>query len=354
MAPSGEPMVSVVTAVRNAARFLPAAIESILWQTFTDFEFLLVEDGSTDETFQIMESYRARDPRIRTWHLESDGIGASLNFGCAMARGKYIARMDGDDISLPDRFQKQVSFLDKNPSVVVVGGGVENIGEDDRPYDPVDLPPATDAEIRAVLRTRNCLAHSTIMMRRDVFNRTTGYRFIPGAEDYDLWLRMSDFGQLANLPEILVKYRVHGSQASTQRLEELVLWVLAAGAAARMRRATGIDPIDKTTSITRELLSVLGVSDKVAEEAIRDQYLGQADAHSRMGAHETALQILQSAGASAAIQDKETLARIHMTIAKSHFKRGDSVRGISAIVRALVFQPEFPVRWLGRHLGRGR
>ncbi|MDR3606950.1 MAG: glycosyltransferase family 2 protein [Oligoflexia bacterium] len=207
------PRVSVLLPVYNAAAYLAEAIQSILDQTFTDFELILINDGSTDGSVEIIHSFK--DPRIRLIDLpKNGGLIAALNRGIAESKGEYIARMDADDISLPHRFARQVEFLDRFPKVSVCGTHFE-VFFGSNPF--VMKHPADPQDVRDELLFTGCvLGHPTVMIRKaDLVALGARYeeRF-KNAEDYGLWATLSSQTQLANIPEVLLKYREHQQQVS--------------------------------------------------------------------------------------------------------------------------------------------
>lgn len=211
------PKVTVLMPVYNGEQYLSEAIESILNQTFTDFEFLIINDGSTDRSVDIIESYD--DPRIQLVHNGKNlKLITTLNRGIDLARGEYIARMDSDDISLPDRLAKQVEFLDTNPLCAVVAVKITQIDASGRLLGDWkgDRGAVTAEGIRKHLPVVNCIAHPGVMMRKSIVSR---YRYDPSqrhAEDYDLWLRLcSDGYRIEKIGEPLLKYRVHGMQVTS-------------------------------------------------------------------------------------------------------------------------------------------
>jgi glycosyltransferase involved in cell wall biosynthesis len=205
------PTVSCVMPAYNAVRYLASAINSILGQTFGDFELIVVDDGSTDHTLELLRSYEKRDARVRVISRSNTGHTGAINDGIAAAKGELIARMDADDLALPERFARQVAFLREHPEVVVVGASVELID----PYDiPIgeDIAKTTHAEIDAQLLrgSGGAIRHPLAMFRRDAYERVGPYRTqFNGSEDLDLWLRLAEIGKVANLPDILLKYRRH-------------------------------------------------------------------------------------------------------------------------------------------------
>lgn len=212
------PEVTVLMAVHNAAPFLREAIDSVLCQTFKDFEFLIIDDGSTDATGEILAAYI--DPRIRVVRLvKNSGLVAALNLGIDESRSELIARMDGDDICEPQRLELQVAFLRRHPQVLLLGTGLVRISADGRPFERV-VNPTDDAVLQERLLDGSQFCHPSVMMRTDVVRRLGGYRDVGKgpAEDYDLWLRIAEQGQVANLPEVLLRYRIHESQTSVGKL----------------------------------------------------------------------------------------------------------------------------------------
>lgn len=201
------PLVSTIMSAYNAQPFVSEAIQSMLNQTFTDFEFLIINDGSTDGTDAVLAKYEKLDRRIRILSQENKGLISSLNRGCRLARGKYIARMDADDISLPARLEKQVQHLESHPEIGILGTWIGVIDEEGSPL-RTWKPPASPAVLMWTLCFRCGLAHPSVMMRRDIVASLGFYR--PEAlhvEDYDLWARASHVTRLANIREILCLYR---------------------------------------------------------------------------------------------------------------------------------------------------
>ena len=220
--PSSPPVVSALMSVYNGERFLAAAIHSILGQTLGDLELIVVDDGSTDGTLALLQAFAATDSRVRVVSRANTGISRALNEGLALARGEFVAKMDADDVSLPDRFAKQVDFLRKHPDVVVVGGGWQVIDEADRLLTTLNGP-LDDAAIQAhALRGHAPITHSCAMMRRAALQQIGGYDVdFSCALDLDLWLRIGEVGRLANLPDTVLRFRLHGGSVSeTKRYEQ--------------------------------------------------------------------------------------------------------------------------------------
>src|SRR5579862_2517303 len=203
------PAVSVVMSVFNGQAFLREAIESILAQTFTDFEFIIIDDGSTDRTGEILAAYGKHDSRVRIFSQENKGRAESLNRGIELATAPLVARMDADDISFPHRLKEQVDFLDNHPEVGLLSGAYDLVASGNKILDTIRLP-GGDAEIRATLLHSNPMCHPAVVMRKDIALASGGYRKqLLDADDYDLWLRMAEHTRLANLDQVILKYRVH-------------------------------------------------------------------------------------------------------------------------------------------------
>jgi glycosyltransferase involved in cell wall biosynthesis len=201
----------------NGERFVREALESILGQTFTDFEFLIIDDGSSDASVKIVESYD--DPRIRLIsNHENLGVTATLNRGIALARGEFIARMDCDDISLPTRLAEEVDYLDQNPGCAMVAVMVVMTDEDgnDRGEWLDDRKTSSHAAIYRFLPRANCIAHPGIMIRKSVLSHYRYNDLQRVAQDYDLWLRMCADGLvIAKLAKPLLNYRVYASSVTS-------------------------------------------------------------------------------------------------------------------------------------------
>jgi len=206
------PELSVVMAVYNGQDHLSESIESILKQTYHHFEFIIINDGSTDESVAIIERYATKDRRIIHITQRNRGLTKSLNIGINMAKGKYIARQDADDISFPKRFEKQMAFLKEHNDTVLCGTWCietdESCGSKKRQF-PID-----DKNLRKNLKYVNNFCHPSVIFLRKAFIESGQYdeRFTT-AQDFELWIRLAAFGKLANLPEILVDKRIGFSEA---------------------------------------------------------------------------------------------------------------------------------------------
>lgn len=218
------PIVSVNMCVYNDEKYLAQAIDSVLAQTFTDFEFVIVNDGSIDGTGDILASYD--DPRLRIITQPNQGISRARNRALELSRGRYIAVMDADDVSLADRLERQVAFLDTHPDVGVLGTAARFVDEfENREWEY--WPPISDEELRHHLIQGNPFIHTSVMMRRSVLEALGGYNEdYAYIVDYELFVRSASRTHLANLPEILVLRRYYlGSVSTTRRTELLRLWL---------------------------------------------------------------------------------------------------------------------------------
>jgi glycosyltransferase involved in cell wall biosynthesis len=204
--------------VYNSARYLHAAIDSVLAQQGIDFEFIIVDDGSTDASSAILAEASARDYRVRVIRQANAGLTQALIRGCAAARGRYIARQDGDDLSLPDRLRSQASLLDANPSLAFVSCWSEVIGPEDEPLITHRRPGMAQAATDLLVDERSGPpGHGSVMFRRDAYERVGGYRALfYYAQDSDLWLRLATVGQLNYVPRVLYRYRISAESMSGQ------------------------------------------------------------------------------------------------------------------------------------------
>ena len=213
-----KPRISVALPVCNGGEYLCSAVQSVLDQQFTDFELMIVDDGSTDDSLAVLERFAAGDERIRLRTRENRGLVATLNEMLADSRGELIARMDADDFAFPDRFGLQVAYLDQHPDVVCIGGGVELVDGQGRCLVRPSPVCGNDAVQREALQGRIPICHPSAMYRTEAARCVGGYRqdTYP-AEDLDLWLRLGEIGQLDNLAACVLRYRIHRDSISVQQ-----------------------------------------------------------------------------------------------------------------------------------------
>jgi glycosyltransferase involved in cell wall biosynthesis len=209
------PVVSVLMTVYNGERYLAEAVDSILSQTFEDFEFIIVDDGSTDGSLELLGAFERRDPRIRLFARPHAGIVPAANFGLRQCRGEFIARMDSDDVALPHRFEVQVQTLREHADAVVVGGAYDLIDAAGRflrrQWPPMDDPSLQELSLCGLTPICQPLA----MMRKSALDQVGEYdRVVETAEDNDMWLRLGEVGRLMCVPEVLLKYRQHANSVS--------------------------------------------------------------------------------------------------------------------------------------------
>ncbi len=209
--------VSVVMAVYNGETYLREAIESILKQSEKNFEFIIVDDGSKDGTATIIEEFKGNDMRIIALTVKHNmGLVYCLNKGISIAKGEYVARMDADDISLPHRFERQLSFM-KETGISICGAWAEAINASGDKLYTMTYPPKAE-EIKLFSIKHNPFIHSTVMIRRDVLNDVGGYsKMFKHVEDYELWTRILYKYVGGNISEVLLKYRIHEKQITSER-----------------------------------------------------------------------------------------------------------------------------------------
>ncbi len=212
---SQSPIVSVIMPVFNGQEYVAAAIESVLAQTYPDFELLITDDGSTDASLKLLRSYASQDPRIHLNTQKNRGLTPTLNALWQRARGTFIAVLEQDDVAMPDRLARQVSFLEQHPQVVGVSGAQILIDHQGRLLTCLSLP-LDNSEIQAAaLAGHSSLCHPGVMLRRTALAAIGGYDETLGlAHDLDLWLRLGEIGELANLAQPVVKYRLHNRSLS--------------------------------------------------------------------------------------------------------------------------------------------
>lgn len=216
------PEVSVLIPVYNCESYLEQALVSILAQSFRDFEVICVDDGSRDKSLEILRNFEARDSRVRILSRANTGIVGALNDALALAQGALIARMDGDDVALPERFARQVEYMSKNPDCIALGTRVRLI---DPEGDPLRLW-STETEHKAIDREHmsgrgGAITHPSAMIRRSALESLGGYRNQCNlAEDLDLFLRLAELGRIENLPEVLLEWRMHLSSTGATKREQ--------------------------------------------------------------------------------------------------------------------------------------
>jgi hypothetical protein len=234
--------VSVAMPVRDGGPWVREAVDSVLAQDFGAFELIAVDDGSTDDTPAILAEAAARDARVRVLRPQGRGLVAALTCAVAAAQGDYLARLDADDVAAPGRLGRQLAVMEARPALGLLGSWADKI---DRHGAPIGrLTPETDPhELVALLARTNPFIHSSLMLRTDLVRRLGGYRAaFEAAEDYDLWLRIAEVAEVANLPEPLIRYRWHPGNVTSRKEVRQCFSVRLAQRAAAARRAGRPDP----------------------------------------------------------------------------------------------------------------
>jgi len=225
-----KPRIDVIMSVYNGEKYLREAIESILKQTYTNFKFIIVDDGSNDSSFDIIDSFA--DERIEVIRNErSEGLTKRLNKALRVAQGKYVARQDADDVSLPSRFESQVDFLEKHPEVDVLGTGIYLIDDEGNRIGERTTHPSPS---RQIFLERNEVFHGSAMIRRDALEAVGGYNeLFKYSQDYDLWLRLAKERNIRNLQTPLYAFRMHRSSISIKKTREQLLFEMVARKTAK-------------------------------------------------------------------------------------------------------------------------
>jgi glycosyltransferase involved in cell wall biosynthesis len=236
---TSSPLVSVVMSVFNGERYLRAALESVLAQEGVDFEVVVVDDGSTDGSADLLAEFARRDDRVRVIRQENAGLTRALMRGCAKARGEFIVRQDDDDLSVPGRFEKQAALLRSRAGIMAVASWVRLIGPEGEHLDDVRFPEGEEAGTEAVMHGRKNPIHGSVMFRKSAYEMAGGYRpEFYFAQDSDLWLRLGALGPFFFIPEILYHFRfTETSVTSRYRAAQLRLYEIAKS--CQQRRATG-------------------------------------------------------------------------------------------------------------------
>jgi GT2 family glycosyltransferase/predicted O-methyltransferase YrrM len=331
-----QPRVSVILPVYDGEPFLTDAMESMLAQTFRDFELIAIDDGSRDASGDILDRFARRDSRVTALHQANAGMIAALNRGLALARGEFIARMDQDDVAHAERFARQVSFLDAQPDIAVVGSAVTLIDEAGKRIREIDYP-ATPEAVAKFLEIGAPLAHPAVMMRGDAVRAVGGYReAFRYAEDYDLWLRMAQRYRLTNIPDRLLLYRQHQSkQSATYALEQRFATRMAL-AAARCRRAGKPDPSDGLSALTLQDIDRFDLSPRergTLPLELVEALLAADPTMRKPNAVRTALDLLEQADVATA--DGARLVRAMMMLAYGFARRGQPLAAARWLLRAV-------------------
>ena len=253
---SDVPLITVYTPAYNVARYIRDAVRSVQAQTYTSFEYLIVDDGSTDSTVSIVRELATTDPRIRLFERPHRGVSATANDAIEFAQGQFLARMDADDIAAPTRLERQSRYLIDHPDCVVVGSRAMQIDETGLPlFEQYQISTSPELIEKSLLNGGWSLAQATCMFRRSALIEAGCYRSdLPLHEDLDLFLRLAELGTLANLPEVLQFYRqrfdslTYAGQAKSERILNEIL--------GEARRRRGLPPAESAAPHAKPAVSV--------------------------------------------------------------------------------------------------
>jgi glycosyltransferase involved in cell wall biosynthesis len=330
--------VSVVMPVYNGEAFLREAVDSVLSEPLADLELVVVDNDSTDSTPSIIGQYAARDRRVRVHREGGDNLATLLNRGFQLCRAPLFARLDADDVSVHGRLLAQVKFMQSHPQVVLLGGQALLIDEEGEEFATAGYP-LEDRELRAALATGNPFVHSAVAMSRTAFEAVGGYREnLYPAEDLDLWLRLSERGKLANLPQPVVEYRIHGSQISLEKQEHQAVHAEAARLSARARTEGRADPLEGATRIDEDFLVAEGLDPEEVTRAVVESASWLARTAARAGYTEVASQLFDSAyeRARSKTGSPALTASVHRSIARRHAEQGHRVRAKLKAAQAAI------------------
>jgi hypothetical protein len=329
-------------AAYNVERYVGEAVESVLAQTFSDFELVVVDDGSTDSTPAILDRYTAEDSRIRVIRQRNAGMVTALNVGCGVARGALIARLDADDVALPDRLAHQVAFLCDNQDHGLVGGGSIKTDRDGREIARVSYP-TTDAEVKRSLTSTCPFEHSAVTMRAEGLRALGGYReAFASVADYDLWLRFSERWCLTNLASPVVRYRIHPAQMSVSSIHALAVLTVAAQRAHAARRGGHSDPTEGVREITPQVLESLGIGADDVTRGVVTTACWYAKTMARAGCPRVANDLWEVALSEAAASPAslELVSEVErMRAASEEEKQGALSRALAALPKLLGGRP---------------
>jgi glycosyl transferase family 2 len=342
------PTISAIMPVYNGEAFLAEAIDSILNQTFADFEFIIVDDGSTDKTPEILSGYACRDSRVRVYRQENKGVAHSVNLAASLATGRYIARMDSDDIALPTRFQLQFDFLESHPEVGVVGGAATVIAVDGRPLRLVQ-PPCSDSEIRAVINEWFTI-NATVMMRKEIVLAVSSRQQLRGAIDYDFLVRALERCQFANLSEVVLQRRIHANQGSVKHLKKQAMSLLAAHAAVAFRRSGKPDPLDGVAEIDLQTLERLGIGPSEIQKALLWNYASWMELVRRSDPDAALVMVDHVLRTPEFSPDRSSRVNARLVAASAYRAKGQPAKAAASAARAILLEPSLAARFLKKGL----
>ncbi len=350
MTPS--PLVSVVMPVRNGARFLVEAGASVLTQTLEDLELVVVDDGSSDRTPDLLRGWQERDGRVRVLRrAATGGVAVALREGIGRARADMLARLDADDRAAPERLARQVEQFRTRPTLGLLGTGARFIDDRGRTV-RVTLGRSGPAAAQE-LRRGNVFFHPSVVMRRSAYEAAGGYRpQLEPAEDLDLWLRISEHFDIDNLAEPFIDYRLHGGQSGVVNLKAQATASAAALWTAEVRASGAPDPAEDLDRIDEAVLAAWGVPPTALREQRLEAYRWAARTYDRAGYAEVARLCWRAARAEAAALSRHEEGRL--LLHRASFRRWQGRRGaaLGDRVRAAVVAPGLVLGGLSRRLHR--
>lgn len=263
------PAISVLMPVHNGARHLNAALESLSTQTFGNFEIIVVDNGSTDETPNLLKEWTVREPRLRIAHLVRQQLSGALNHAAALARAPLLARLDADDVAFPRRLEVQLAEMLARPRLVLLGSAAILIDTAGRRIGDLRRP-IRHEDIRSLQRIGSAFIASSTIVRAEAFRQAGGYRKgLNLSEDFDLSNRVSELGEVANLAEAFIAYRIHPGSITARQPARMAITSLCVAAATEARRTGRSEPFIHGTPNLRSALTLLNLSRKQARRLIR-------------------------------------------------------------------------------------
>lgn len=257
------PQVGVLMPVKDCGRWLMPAVTSIVSQTMPDWELLIVDDGTTDGSLKGPLELAKSDKRIRIVRSSGTGGAQALNCGARLSNAPFLARMDGDDVALPNRLQRQLAEFQKRPELGMVGAWARVLIEERLTDEPMKTP-VGPANVRAKMLDQAALISPTFFFRREAWERVGGFRYwMMLTEDYDFTARVSRFYDVDNIPEVLLNYRIHATQTTASRLRDLALHSMMAQRVANAVAAGNPDPLEPFQEISDSMKRALGLTPKV-------------------------------------------------------------------------------------------
>ncbi len=342
--PKSSPDISVLLPVYNAQNYLEKAIDSILAQSFKNFELVLINDGSTDDSTEICRKFAREDSRIVLIEQENKGLITTLNLGIETCRAPLIARMDADDIAEKERFARQKLYMDENPDTLVLGSAITLIDEYDQLIGKVRYPKAGRGMDHYIFKHGSPVAHPAVMMSRKAALELGGYRIAyKHAEDYDLWLRFHKMGKIHNLEESLLRYRHHSGQITVQNAKEQALVSVIARYAAKEKE----DPTQNLAQINEATLDLFDNK----KETIRIEYKDiLATSLLLSHDHDMLLNIQREMPGEIPKDARYAAARLYLKFAIVYFKHKDYSRALCHVWKSIQLEPSALIQTLKRRI----